>query len=320
MKKLQTLLLSSVVGFLSVGYTTDRFEQSAQADQAVNSAQKNIFDTALEADEFRVLTAALSITGLASTVRDEGPFTVFAPTDAAFYELGTDTLNDLFNNPEQLRAVLLYHVASGTLTTQELSQVDFVETLTGDRLRVDTPVGQIDVGRSGRALIRNIFATNGVIHAIDTVLNPNVDGPDEHELPSIVEIAQSAGQFHTLVRALQVTGLDTALSGEGTFTVFAPTDAAFARLGQHVINDLFNNPHALADVLRNHVLNEHTTRTLHDLRRGGFALTLGGEYLNIFVNHGEIRVGNALISSGDIEASNGIIHVLDDVITNPRGH
>merc|ERR1712194_331033 len=153
-----------------------------------------------------------------------GPFTVFAPTDAAFTAL-LDTLGvtkaELLAR-DDLADILKYHVLSGiSVMSADLVATQDVTTLEGSELTV-TKDGNTVMAGSASVSTADISCSNGVIHVIDSVLLPPV--------PDIVETAISAGSFTVLVEALQTAGLVDALQGAGPFTVFAPTDAAFTAL------------------------------------------------------------------------------------------
>jgi uncharacterized surface protein with fasciclin (FAS1) repeats len=135
----------------------------------------------------------------------------------------------------------------------------------------------------------------------------------------LVEVASRAGGFGTLIRAVEAAGLVEVLRGEGPFTVFAPTDEAFARLPAGVLEGLLEDPERLAAVLTYHVVPGRVMA--EDVIRSGGArpATVQGERLTIAVRNGKVAVDGAAVTATDIEASNGVIHVIDAVIV-PRGH
>ena len=135
------------------------------------AAQQNIVKTALAAGKFKTLVSLVKQAGLAGTLQGNGPFTVFAPTDAAFAKVPKSTLEALAKNKSKLRAVLLYHVASGRLTASKAVAAKSVKTLEGGSLKVRSSKGAVTVG-GARVVAANISASNGVIHVIDKVLIP----------------------------------------------------------------------------------------------------------------------------------------------------
>ena len=132
---------------------------------------KNIVETARAAGKFKTLTSLLERAGLAKTLQAKGPYTVFAPTDAAFAKVPKATLARLGRDKAALRKVLLLHVAEGRLTAAKVTKRDSVKTLNGQRLSIRVRAGKVFVG-GARVVTANVTASNGVIHAINKVLLP----------------------------------------------------------------------------------------------------------------------------------------------------
>ena len=135
------------------------------------AAQQNIVQVASGNDDFETLVQAVQAGNLAGTLSGSGPFTVFAPTDAAFDKLPDGALDGLLANRAQLRDVLTYHVVQGELTAEALQGRSYVTALNGDRIPVRVMNGQVMVGNA-TVVATNVRASNGVIHAIDGVLMP----------------------------------------------------------------------------------------------------------------------------------------------------
>ena len=264
----------------------------------------NIVETAKAAGIFTTLVTALETTGLDDVLAGEGPFTVFAPTDAAFAALGQATIDALLQDTETLAEILQYHVLSGRVTSGAVIAAGRLTTLLGADVEVTV---EGDTVKINDAVVRmvDIEARNGIVHVIDAVLLP----PTE---PSILEIARSAGTFTTLIGALEATGLDEVLSGEGPFTVFAPTDEAFARLPRWLLNRVTSDPELLKKVLLYHVVaGELDAETL---LRKRWVKTVNGAYVYVFDYRGTVFVGRSRVSAADVTASNGIIHAIDSVL------
>jgi uncharacterized surface protein with fasciclin (FAS1) repeats len=138
---------------------------------SATTRQPNIVKTAAAAGQFKTLLALAEQAGLASTLEGKGPFTVFAPTDAAFAKVPKSTLAALAHDRDKLRAVLLYHVLKGKITAAKLIKLHSVRTLNGQSLRVRVTNGVVTVG-GARVVKANITASNGVIHVINQVLIP----------------------------------------------------------------------------------------------------------------------------------------------------
>ena len=277
--------------------------------------EQDIVAIAAGSEDFSILTAALETAGLTEALQGEGPFTVFAPTDAAFENLLSAlsiSAEDLLAQP-QLADVLLYHVVAGEVMSGDLQNGMTAETLGGQMITVDLSEG-VKINTSA-VITADIKASNGVIHVIDTVLIPETFqlASATAPLPSIVDIAVSNPDFSILVSALAKAELVEALQGEGPFTVFAPTNAAFeALLGELGITaeELLGQPQ-LADVLLYHVVSGAVLST--DLQNGMTAETLGGQSITVDLTDG-VKINKSAVEIADIQAFNGVIHVIDSVL------
>lgn len=282
-----------------------------------SAAEGDIVDVASSDSNFSILVTALQTADLVGALQAEGPFTVFAPTDEAF----ADLLEALDITAEQLLAqpgladVLLYHVVSGKVMSTDLTDGMTPETLNGELITVDLSDG-VKINDS-TVTSANIEATNGVIHVIDKVLVPEGFTLEMEEEMDIVDIALADENFSTLVAALQQADLVSALQGEGPFTVFAPTNDAFAALLEALdisAEQLLLQPD-LADVLLYHVVPGKVMST--DLTNGLTAETLNGESVTFDLSDG-VKVNMSTVIGADVEASNGVIHVIDTVLV-PEG-
>ncbi len=136
-------------------------------------AKTDIIDTAVAAGSFKTLAAALQAAGLADTLKDKGPFTVFAPTDEAFAKLPAGTVDNLLKpeNKDKLKAILLYHVVAGDVTAAKVMKLKEAQTLDGKDVTISVVDGKVKVNNA-TVVKPDVMATNGVIHVIDTVLMP----------------------------------------------------------------------------------------------------------------------------------------------------
>jgi uncharacterized surface protein with fasciclin (FAS1) repeats len=166
MRHIQTILALSAVTAVAVTAMIG----GATADTP-RASDKNIVETAVAAGKFKTLTSLLKRAGLAKTLQGKGPYTVFAPTDAAFAKVPDATLARLARNRAKLRSVLLLHVAEGRLTAAKVTKRRSVKTLNGQRLAIRVRDGKVFVG-GARVVTANVTASNGVIHAINKVLLP----------------------------------------------------------------------------------------------------------------------------------------------------
>jgi len=263
---------------------------------------KSIVDIALEDGRFTTLVTAVQAAGLAETLSGEGSYTVFAPTDDAFAALPEGTVEGLLADIPALTNVLLYHVLEGAVMAADVVELSSAETLQGQSVDISTEGGKVMID-GAEVLITDIEASNGVIHVIDSVILP--------ETRDIVDIAVEDGRFTTLVAAVEAAGLVDALKGEGPYTVFAPTDDAFAALPEGTVEALLADIPALT-ILLYHVIEGKVMAA--DVVELNNAMTLQGQYVDIAVEDGNVMVDNAQVIITDIEASNGVIHVIDTVI------
>jgi transforming growth factor-beta-induced protein len=267
----------------------------------------DIVDTAVSAGQFKTLVTAVKAADLVETLKGEGPFTVFAPTDEAFAEIPEETLNSLLKpaNKSQLQSVLLYHVVPGEVGSDAVVKVGGAETANGQRIDIAVEDGTVMVD-GAKVVKTDIRCDNGVIHVIDAVILP--------QSKTIPEVAKEAGQFSTLLAAAKAAGLVEALSGDDPLTVFAPTDEAFAALPEGAVANLLKpeNKQQLKSILTYHVM---PGRVYSDKAiEAGSAKTLQGGAVNISVDGDEAMVNNATLLKTDIDAVNGVIHVIDKVL------
>jgi transforming growth factor-beta-induced protein len=266
----------------------------------------NIVEVAVKAGTFKTLAAALTAAGLVDALSGEGPFTVFAPTDAAFDKLPKGTVEDLLKpeNKEKLIAILKYHVVKGAVKADKVVGLTNAATLNGQRVDISVNESVVSIDKS-KVTKTDIEASNGVIHVIDTVLMP--------ESKNVVETAVAA-KFTTIVSLVKAAGLAEALSGAGPFTVFAPTDEAFAKLPKETLEMLGKpeNKDKLAAILKYHVVQGRVYSD--DAAKLTEAKTLNGASFKISKVGKNLMIDAAKVAKADIETSNGVIHVIDAVI------
>lgn len=320
---------------------------------AAQEFEPNIVDIAAADGRFDTLHTAIVNAGLADTLADaDNTFTVFAPTDDAFAALPAGLVDALLADPEgALTQILLYHVVNGELSSADVLATDSLTTLQGGDLAVSLKDGEPYVNDS-KIIITDIQAKNGVIHVIDAVLVPSdvtlpaipevlpeVEAPaaeeptmteDEmapaeeeaaapeapaEELPTIAEIAVENGNFDTLVAALQAAGLADTFAQPGNYTVFAPTDDAFAAIPAERLAQLLADPSGeLTNILLYHVVGDVLTRD--QIATDDLIPTLDGRplFVNTDANMNVIDISGAQVVIWNIPASNGIIHVIDTVL------
>ena len=263
-----------------------------------------VVDIVVNSPDHNTLEAAVIAAELADDLSGDGPFTLFAPTDAAFAALGT-VVDDLLLDPTgALADILLYHVVSGTVLSTDLTAGD-VPTLNGKSVTVSFDGGNAFIN-GAQVTVADITTDNGVVHVIDAVLIPPT--------VTVVDVVVNSPDHNTLEAAVIAAELDDDLSGDGPFTLFAPTDAAFAALGT-VVDDLLLDPTgALADILLYHVVSGTALST--DLTEGPVPTLLGPD-VNVSFDGGNVFINDAQVIVADIETDNGVVHVIDAVLLPP---
>lgn len=303
MMKIKTSKIISIILVLvltlSVVTLTGCFEEETK------DGPKNIVETATEHDDFNTLVDALTAADLVSVLSDEDvEFTVFAPTDAAFSKLGNTYVTNLVENDvDNLTNILQYHVLDGKVMAADLSDGMEVETILGKYVDVSIEDDKVYVN-DAKVTTSDIECSNGVIHVIDTVLEPK---------KNIVETAIEYN-FDILVEAVLAAELDETLSDESAeYTIFAPTDEAFNELNTTYLNNLINNDTTnLTSILTYHVVPGIVYSS--DLSDNMTVATVEGSEITVNINNSRVYIDDAMVSIADIQCSNGVIHVINKVI------
>ncbi len=280
---------------------------AAPAEAATDSASKDIVDTAVAAGSFKTLVAAVKAAGLVDTLKGAGPFTVFAPTDAAFAKLPEGTIVELLKpeNKARLQAILTYHVVPGKVQAADVVKLTGAKTVQGQQIDVSVKNNKVSV--DGANVVKtDIQTSNGVIHVIDSVLLPSEK--------DIVQTAADAKTFTTLLAAAKAAGLVEVLQSDGPLTVFAPTDEAFAQLPAGTVADLLKpeNKEKLAAILTYHVVPGRVMAA--DVVEMKSAKTVNGAEISIDASDAGVMINKSKVVAADIEATNGVIHVIDSVL------
>merc|ERR1712215_167611 len=265
------------------------------------------------------LVDLVTLAGLGDTLAGEGPFTVFAPTNDAFAKLPASLVNTLKGDTELLKQVLLNHVVAGNVKSGDITNNIVVKAVGGQDLRANIYLksnyydGFVTVN-GARVTHPDLIADNGVIHFVSDVLYPFT--PEK----TIAEVASSDPRFSTLVDVLVKADLASVLSTPGPFTVFAPTNDAFAKVPAATLDSLLSDNGALTKVLLRHVV--PGTVFSKGIKWGTYD-TAGDEMIATQVYRGgKVKVisssggdrNSANVIEADILASNGVIHVIDNVI------
>jgi len=273
---------------------------------------QSIVEIATSNDDFSILVDALVKADLVTALQGDGPFTVFAPTNQAFEnlftKLGVNGIEDL--SAEALSPILLYHVVGADAKSSSLT-TSYVETLNASApnnsnvslfVEVD---GGVMLNGASNVSTADVEASNGVIHIIDEVLLP----------PTVVDFAISNPNFSILVEAVSKAGLVDALSAEGPFTVFAPTneafEALFAELNVSGVADL--TAEALTPILLYHVVSGNVTSSMVST---GMVPTLNEDAsIDIMASEAGVKINESTnVIAVDVQGTNGVIHVIDKVL------
>ena len=309
----------------TTGATTQATTAPTQAPPSEEAAETpgTIVEVAVQSGAFPTLVAAVQAAGLIDTLNSDGPFTVFAPTEEAFATalntLGI-TAEQLLADTELLTAVLTYHVLALEAPSDLVATLDGqnVTTVNGADITITINGNTVQVNNA-TVTTTDIQASNGIIHVIDTVLLPPTE--EAAETPgTIVEVAVQSGAFPTLVAAVQAAGLIDTLNSDGPFTVFAPTEEAFATALNTLgitAEQLLADTELLTAVLTYHVLALEAPSDLVATLDGQNVTTVNGADITITINGNTVQVNNATVTTTDIQASNGIIHVIDTVLLPP---
>ena len=289
---------------------------------AIGEPEGSIVDLALASPDLTTLVTALQAADLVSALADEDAlFTVFAPTDDAFAALGEDAIAALLADTDALTNVLLYHVVAGAAVDSVDATAlygEMVTMLNEADVTIDIRDGELYINDS-KVIIKDIPATNGIIHVIDMVLIPESEEAVE-PTGTIVDIALADPQFSTLVTALEAADLVATLADEtAVFTVFAPTDDAFALLGTDTINSLLADIPTLSNILTYHVIGDLAVDAATAISLDGSDVEmLNGDTVSVSVQDDVLYINDSAVIAADVVATNGVIHVIDAVLTPPE--
>jgi len=289
MKRFQQLIVQFLFPLFAISQTV--------VDIVVNSNDHNTLETAVLAAD------------LAGTLSGAGPFTLFAPTDAAFSALDPDLLNAALGDPQGLLTeVLLYHAISGDIRSGDLMDGQTAMTINGKNINVTIDPDGVLINNA-RVTVVDLVAENGVVHVIDAVLLP--------PRVTVVDVVVNSDVHTTLETAVLAADLAGTLSGDGPFTLFAPTDAAFDALDPAVLTAALDDPQGLlTQVLLYHAISGDIRSG--DLMNGQTATTINGKDVTVTIDPDGVIINDARVSMADIVTDNGVVHVIDAVLLPPR--
>jgi uncharacterized surface protein with fasciclin (FAS1) repeats len=277
--------------------------------------EKTIPQNLIDAGDFTTLVAAVQAAGLVNTLASDGPFTLFAPTDAAFAALPAGTVQALLADIPALTNILLHHVVAGA----EVRASQVLNANSPLMMANGAPASVAFNAINGTVTIKDStiievdwLGSNGVIHVVDKVILPPANPAGQ----TVVQNLIAQGNFTTLVAAVQAAGLVDTLNSAGPFTVFAPTDAAFAKLPAGTVTALLADIPTLTDILLYHVVSG--ARVLSSQVTAGSVTMANGDAATLSTTGG-VKINNAKVTGADWLSSNGVIHIIDTVILPPAG-
>ncbi|NJC27677.1 fasciclin domain-containing protein [Neolewinella antarctica] len=309
MFKLSSPLLLAILAIFALGFS------SCEDDDDTDAVRPNTISAIVDTnDDFTLLRAALEQTDLDDVLDNvSGNFTVFAPTDAAFAAANIDAAGLAAMDNDTLSNILLYHVLGARVLAADIAAGTSFPTTLNETGPDDAPLslvlnnanGAVTVNGSTTVTTADVAADNGVIHIIDEVLMAQ----------NIVQIAQDAPGLSTLVSSLGTASLVEALSDDGPFTVFAPTNAAFTAIDSTVAT--LTVPE-LTNILTYHVVNGNvradgipsTANTL----LAGEGLTFGGTGNTTITTTSDPAQNVEISSANNIQGTNGVVHLIPTVL------
>lgn len=316
-----------LIGFLALSLLLGVGSVYAQEGDDVNSSQadtttsQTIYEVIQAESSLSDLEALVDAAALADNLQQDGPFTVFAPTNDALAAFNASAATD---EDVTMTDILLYHVMNGEYYASDLIQEEAVITLAGEYIFFSATENEgqtgVVINESVPVVRADIEASNGVVHIIDEVLTipegnsalaSDEGSPDE----SIVEVLDEDGRFDTLLSLLEEAGLmDELQNVNSNYTLFAPTDEAFEQADSELVEEWASDPEgALNTILSYHVINDRLT--INQIANDDYLPTIEGraiavsidEFVRVYLNGRQVQDFNIL-------ADNGIIHVVDEVI------
>ena len=263
-----------------------------------------VYDIVSNSPDHTTLKTAIDACALDGYLSAAGPFTLFAPTDAAFNLLPAGTVAALLNDIPQLSDILKHHVVSDSIMSGMLVNNQTVTTLLGTDITVTINANGVFIDNA-QVILADLVADNGVVHVIDAVLLPPAQSV------TIYDVVSNSSVHTTLKTAINACSLDGTLSGPGPFTLFAPTDAAFDLLPAGTVAALLNDIPQLTDILLHHVVADSVMSGM--LSNGQIVNTLNGN-VTVSTTMGTVYIDNAMVTVADIVAENGVVHVIDAVL------
>jgi transforming growth factor-beta-induced protein len=330
-------LMMALMAVMIVGIVGCSKDDKNPMTNSSNEPKLDIVETAQAAGNFKTLLVAADSADLVGALKGAGPITVFAPTDEAFAKLPAGTVEALLANKDALTAILTYHVVPGAVTAAQVVKLTSAATLNGKDLTISVVDGKVMIDKA-MVTVTDIKATNGIIHVIDAVLIPGSSASARTnplaasaslgsgwiaqavrngnlnwftKYLSLYTVSRLAG-LPTLGAAVQAAGLQNTLMYKGPFTLFGPTEQAFAALPAGTVEALLKDPTTLSNILLYHVTSGVVKAA--DVVKLTEATMANGSKVSISVANGGVKINNANVLFVNIAARNGVLHIIDGVL------
>jgi uncharacterized surface protein with fasciclin (FAS1) repeats len=283
--------------------------------QAEEQTLTSVYDVIKGDDRLTSFATLVDAAALADNLDNDGPFTIFAPTDEAFAAFeAADTQTDA-----TLTEILLYHVVNGDYSAPDVANLASLPTLLGEHLAFSVQDGTIMLNDAVKVTVMDVAAANGVVHIIDTVLVPPTNSLITSPLGSadmtLTEVLADQGNFSTFLALVEQAGLTSMLEDTNSrYTVFAPTDEAFANVDEDLLNQWMSDNEELKTILLYHITWDQLS--INQLANGQYLSTIEGRPLILSTDENiQVHVNGSPIQTFNIIAANGVVHVVDRVLT-----
>ncbi len=310
MKKKITIF-TLLIGLLLAGFGYAGMVESAAAQ---SETSQSVMDVIRDHEELEDFETIIDAAGLADNLEQDGPFTIFAPTNAALASLDMQVAN----SEATLTEILLYHVVNGRYNGPTVANQSMLPTLLGEAMTINVQAGEIHLNDNVAITTTDIQAENGVVHVVDTLLLPPVNSLITTDKGSrgatLNEVLAEDGRFTTLLSLLDSANLNVDLANAAeTYTIFAPTDAAFEKLSEEQMNQLLTNSRTLETILSYHLVGD--TLGINQIATDDYIPTLEGRPLVVTTNDSrQVFINGERLSFFNIVAANGVVHVVDTVL------
>ncbi|MBK8900363.1 MAG: fasciclin domain-containing protein [Anaerolineaceae bacterium] len=295
--------------------TDDDTDNNTQTQTETQTQSQSLMAVIRNHDQLNDFETLVQAAGLADNLNNDGPFTVFAPTDEALANLETVAANA----DVSVTDILLYHIVNGNYNGSAVANRSTLPTLMGDQVNINVEAGSIVLNDTSGFTTTDIQASNGTLHIIDTVLLPPVNsiftsnqGSREDTLNTVLA---DDGRFTTFLSLLQMTDLNIDLDNPAqSYTIFAPTDAAFEKLSDELMDQLMNDAQTREAILSYHIVGD--SLSINQIANDHFIPTLEGRPVIVSTDASQnVSLNGTPVATFNIVAANGVVHAVNTVLT-----